>query len=417
MSLQPPPPRYTYSVPRPRRVPQGVSRRRDGRKKRQSKPYTRAQHLFLETLYTDPASPLAFTGLKTFSRAVERLHGIPVSVTQAWLKGQRVYSKQRVAAKRPKYRSDPTYVTGINEMWQADLVDMSQHEKENDGVRFLLTVVDALSRYAYVRPLRRKTPQEVKTAFESIEKEAQTLPVTLQTDHGKEFYNKLMTAWFQSKGIRHYSTYSDKKAAMVERFNQTLKQTIVDFWIHNRHTVYLERLQDFVKAYNARPHRTIKMPPQEVTLWNQHQVFDTVYGKYIKGEFPQEGPQFQVGDYVRLSIVKANIFQKSYYGRWTEAIYRVHRIITTTGNPRYEVAELDGTPIKGRFYADELQKIHYDPQQEFTIAAILDRRQRRVGRKTISEVLVQWRGYPEKYNSWEPETNLQQHDSLKKNGR
>ena len=82
--------------------------------------------------------------------------------------------------------------------------------------------------------------------------------------------------------------------------------------------------------------------------------------------------------------------------------------------------ELGGSPILGRFNADELQKVKYDPRQEFAVEALLDRRRRRVGPKTVSEVLVQWRGYPEKYNTCKPEANLRGGDPepwLKKRGK
>ena len=74
----------------------------------------------------------------------------------------------------------------------------------------------------------------------------------------------------------------------------------------------------------------------------------------------------------------------------------MHRIVKTIGNPRYIIAELDGTPLQGRFYAGELQKVNYDPEQEFLVEAILKKHRRKVGRKTIPVVLVKWRGYPEK---------------------
>ena len=359
---------------------------------------------FLSTLYTDPASPLAYVGLSVFAREVQRQYGIPRAATKAWLQKQRVYTKQRPAPRRA--RSDPTYVTGMHELYQADLLDMAFVSEENKGVRFLLTVIDVLSRMAYVQPLKRKTPQEVQPAFEAVLKEAGATPQMLQTDHGKEFYNKTMRAWLEKKKIHHYSTYSVNKAAIVERFNRTLKQTIVNYMIHTRQTQYVNVLPEFVKAYNARRHRSIGMAPQDVSSWNQYQVFERLYGKAIKGQVRRQPPQFRVGDTVRLSIAKANIFQRTYFGRWTEAVYRVRRVVTTLGNPRYLVEELDGTPVEGRFYADELQKIVYDPNQEFMVEAVLKRRKRKVGRKIIPEVLVQWRGYPEKYNTWEPEKNL-----------
>ena len=40
--------------------------------------------------------------------------------------------------------------------------------EHNDKKRFLLTIVDVLSRFAFVRPLQRKTPAEVVAAFESV---------------------------------------------------------------------------------------------------------------------------------------------------------------------------------------------------------------------------------------------------------
>ena len=358
----------------------------------------------LNKAFTDPASPLAYVGVKPFVDGVYKLYGINKTKTRTWLLRQRAYTKQRPAPKRKRERRDPTYVTGIHEIYQADLLDMQQFAKENDGVRFLLNVVDVLSRYAHVRPLKTKAPASVIPAFTSIAK--QGTPNALHTDRGTEFYNASMTQWLKKHSIRHFSTHGDHKATMVERFNRTLKQTIIDYMVYTRQTRYIDYLQEFVQAYNSRVHSSIGMAPKEVTIWNQYQVFNKLYGKYIKGTFRRQKPQFRVGDTVRLSIVKANVFQKSYYGLWTEAIYKVHRIVKTLGNPRYIIAELDGTPLKGRFYADELQKINYDPDQEFMVEAILKKRRRKVGRKTHSEVLVKWRGYPDKYNTWEPATNI-----------
>ena len=73
-----------------------------------------------------------------------------------------------------------------------------------------------------------------------------------------------------------------------------------------------------------------------------------------------------------------------------------------SGKPPVPSGRIGRVAHTGRFYADELQKVKYDPRQEFAVEAILDRRRRRVGRKTVSEVLEQWRGYPDKYNTWEP---------------
>ena len=90
--------------------------------------------------------------------------------------------------------------------------------EHNDKKRFLLTIVDVLSRFAFVRPLQRKTPAEVVAAFASVVRQGGVTLGALHTDRGTEFYNTQMKAWLKKHDIRHYSTHSDKKAAMVERF-------------------------------------------------------------------------------------------------------------------------------------------------------------------------------------------------------
>ena len=76
------------------------------------------------------------------------------------------------------------------------LVEMQHFWHDNRGVRYLLTVVDVLSKYAWVRPLKRKTGAKVVQAFQSIVDEGRR-PQTLQTDQGKEFHNATVQRWLQ----------------------------------------------------------------------------------------------------------------------------------------------------------------------------------------------------------------------------
>ena len=74
-------------------------------------------------------------------------------------------------------------------LWAADLADIKNLSRYNKGVKYLLTVVDVLSKYAWVVPMKNKTGAEQKRAFESILKVGRK-PLRLQTDKGSEFYNK-----------------------------------------------------------------------------------------------------------------------------------------------------------------------------------------------------------------------------------
>ena len=55
-------------------------------------------------------------------------------------------------------------------MWQADLVDMSHLVEENDGYRYLLTVIDVFSKQAWVKKLKKKDGKSVTDAFDEISK-------------------------------------------------------------------------------------------------------------------------------------------------------------------------------------------------------------------------------------------------------
>ena len=67
-----------------------------------------------------------------------------------------------------------------------------------------------LSKYVWVQPLKDKKGPTVVKAFDQILKEGRQ-PLKLQTDKGKEFYNKDMAAWLKKNNIHHFSTGEMRK--------------------------------------------------------------------------------------------------------------------------------------------------------------------------------------------------------------
>ena len=84
-------------------------------------------------------------------------------------------------------------------------------------------------------------------------------------------------------------------------------------------------------------------------------------------------------------------FEKGYLPGWTEEVFVVHRV-TPGPVPTYKIREWDDTPVKGIFYEVDLQKVHVSNQALFRIEKVLKRRKDRL--------LVKWKGWPDKYNSW-----------------
>ncbi len=58
---------------------------------------------------------------------------------------------------RKKFQTRRVYVNGIDKQWKADLVEMREFSKENDGYNYLLTVIDCFSKYCWAILLRRRS--------------------------------------------------------------------------------------------------------------------------------------------------------------------------------------------------------------------------------------------------------------------
>ncbi|XP_046750605.1 uncharacterized protein LOC124413863 [Diprion similis] len=65
----------------------------------------------------------------------------------------------------PRRRVD---VRGINETWQADLVNMMSYAGQNKGYGYMLTVIDIFSKYAWAVPIKSKSGDDVTKAMESV---------------------------------------------------------------------------------------------------------------------------------------------------------------------------------------------------------------------------------------------------------
>ena len=85
-------------------------------------------------------------------------------------------------------------MSGIDDQWQCDLVDMTKVANENKGTKFLFTCIDVFSKYAWVRPMKNKSGPEAAKALDTIlsTKVGGKLrrPSKIQTDKGTEYLNK-----------------------------------------------------------------------------------------------------------------------------------------------------------------------------------------------------------------------------------
>lgn len=120
--------------------------------------------------------------------------------------------------RRRKFPTLPVKMFNIHEQWSSDLIEVINIYRYIKGYKYLLTMVDVFSKHACVEPIKNKTSKTVTEAFEKILKQCRTA-IQLQTDDGKEFYNKTFQTLMKHYNIYHFSTSGDTKASVVERFN------------------------------------------------------------------------------------------------------------------------------------------------------------------------------------------------------
>lgn len=85
-------------------------------------------------------------------------------------------------------------------------MEVGQLAKWNKTTRYLLSVNDVLSKFAWVVPLRNKAPEEVTKAFAKALKRSGQIPLTIQSDDGPEFKNATFRAVLKKHQIHLFST-------------------------------------------------------------------------------------------------------------------------------------------------------------------------------------------------------------------
>lgn len=128
----------------------------------------------LEQLYYDPRIPGAFGGnIEKIRKQYKGRQDV-----KTWFKKQIPYTIHKPV--RKKFARRRVIVSGPGDQLQTDLVDMQEFTNKNDGYKYLLTVIDVFSKYAWVVPLKNKTAESVISAFKKIDLKN----IRVQSDRG-----------------------------------------------------------------------------------------------------------------------------------------------------------------------------------------------------------------------------------------
>lgn len=371
-----------------------------------------AQRKQLDNIYYDPSDAGSYGGIeRLYKRSSElKIPGVNRNVIREYLSEQTAYTLHKPA--RRHFIRNRTYVHGIDHQWQADLADMQGLQSDNDHYRYILTVIDVFSKHAWVQAVTSKSSKEVTNAFQAILKRSEPRkPERLQTDKGKEFFNKDFQTLLRVNKIHHFASESDQKAAVVERFNRTLKSRIWTFLSAKQTSRWIDALPKIVTSYNNSYHRSIRMAPANVQKNDESKLWVRLYGdgdtelKQLKSRWKSNRP-LKEGTMVRVNRVKGQ-FEKGYMPNWS----REHFLIDNRAGegtfggarpnrPTYKLKDYNGESVSGTWYPEELQDIK---QNEYRIEQIIKRRKAADGSR---EFFVKWLGWPDKFNSWVSENDI-----------
>jgi len=350
--------------------------------------------------YTTPGHPVAYSA----PGAVAKHYGITTKKAKEILEKIDGYTLHR-EYKKPKVYN-PYYVHKRREQIQGDLIDVSKIARQNGGTKFLLLLIDIFTKKMWVYPLLNKSARVVKDALTRWLDSLRTLPKKLVTDNGTEFTNRNVQQLLTDRGVVWEAARGMMKACVAERANKTLQILIYKHLSENETLKYSNVLQDLVKTYNRRPHRTLEgmTPLTADRVANENEVQGIHHARYAKvAEKRKNKLPFKVGDTVRVKTqAKSKITSSSraYAEQFHGEYYRITRINRTLPIALYHLSSLDtGEHIVGGFYANELQRQRLD---SYKIERVLGERVRNGER----ELRVKWKYFGNRWNEWIKADNI-----------
>ena len=334
---------------------------------------------------------------------------------------------------------------------------------DEKGNTYIIVIVDVFSRFVELYPTRDAT---AKAAAEAIVQHIGRygIPEQVLTDNGPQYIASLISEILDRVSTDHLTIlpYSHEENSIVERTNKEvghhLRTIIFDKQIKNDWSVALPLVQRII---NASVNSTIGTSPASIIYGNNidldRGIFSTYHrpvndkpvdmseymSKMLKAQEriitlaqnnqqltndahirrtnqrDSEITEFPINSYVLVNYPDSNGSHGNKRKRPNKLAMNYqgpYRVLNNTDISRYALQDLVTMKTVTRHVTD-LRPFLYDPnminpidvarqaQDEFVIEQIIDHRGNKKGRKyhrTGFEVLVQWAGYDETYNTWEP---------------
>lgn len=350
----------------------------------------------LDSIYFSTSNAAGFSSVNRLYHAAQKQNkNITLESVQDYLNGNATYTK--FAPVKRIFQKNKWLPTFIDSHHHADLAFFNKLSKFNKGFNYLLVVVDVLSRFIWVEPVRSKKAHEVTRAFESILVRSHRQPVRFITDQGGEFCNGVFRAMLKTLHIVHIiPKNTDVKAGFAENAIMRIKNKLLRYFDAQNTFIWIDVIQQIVQSLNNTFMVSIGMAPSAMTPENCLAVVQR-----IESATTVKLAVFKVGDVVRISRA-ISFFTKGTAQKYSEELFTVKKVIFPLQTPCFILQDWAGEEIDAFFYPEELHLYTPAKDEAYPIEKVLRKRQH----KGITQYFVKFRGYPDKFNSWVDQCNV-----------
>ena len=266
----------------------------------------------------------------------------------------------------------------------------------NDGTKYLLTVIDVFSKYAWAYPMKNFKSNTVATIMKKHFKE-HGIPSTLQTDNGVEFKNAFKSLLNKIPNLKHIRSapYRSHSQGAVEVFNKTIKRAIFHWMDIYKTKTYIDIIPKILENYNNSKHTTTGVSPNELHNTEDNELVELAAKRIkTKGESyitTRNQEPLNKGNYVKYALQtlpeirrKSKLSKKGYHKKWSDTVHLI-----TFVSKKKENKEEQYTLIRRKqiYVREELQFVDIDK-----LNVIHDKRPKRYDgkerRRSTGELLV-----------------------------
>ena len=361
----------------------------------------------INDVYNDIYSSGYIGSIKKLYDAARKINNnVKIRDVKEYLKTKDSYTLHKQQPNKFKRRAFLTSGPGV--IICADVGFFKNLSKWNDGVNYVLFIIDMFSKYLSCFHLKSLKSGEMVHSFNSFFEESVFNYTKLCVDNGVEFYSNEITKIFRKNNIHRYSTCNrDIKVAVAERVIRTIKTNIYKHLTKNNTNRYIDKLQDIVLQYNIIPHMGILGNiPINVHLNSSSVFLDRLRRKIYKrrvGNMKSVSTVLARDTYVRIksALATQHKFKKAYAIRNTTEIFKIRSVNLNHFPITYFISDLSGNPISGCFYKQELIEVKL--KDAFKIEILKTRK-----RKDSVELKVRYIDYPNEKPVWIDENNILQ---------